>query len=108
MEHCIGKTEFEKLVSVYTEYTGNNDTLSFEDIVIMIRLYNTITHDTLLNKSDGNYAGFTKVFMLQFAEVAAKRIEAYPTKGMAYYSKKYDLYIGGPPHANSQYYITDK
>jgi hypothetical protein len=48
------------------------------------------------------------LFFPAYVERIARVLEALPTKGMALYSKSYDLYLGGQPHQHSQYRLERK
>ena len=80
------------------------DTLNnVQDAIEMIRLYTTISFNPTM-KAD-IYTTYTELFFEKYLKKSAQLLHALPTKGMALYSKEYDLYIGGHPHTNSQYQI---
>ena len=72
-----------------------------------VRFYNSLTHDVVLPRNS-NLKIYTQLFFEKYSEQAVQKLKGVLTKGMAYYSKEYDLYIGGPRHTNSQYYIIDQ
>lgn len=99
--------EFKIKVENRINFILSNDTMKLEDAVDMVRIYNTISHNVSLLKEDNN-SKYVKLFFGKHSEEASHLLKALPTKGMAYYSKDYDLYIGGPPHTNSKYEIVEE
>ena len=81
--------------------------MTAEDYVTLIRLWNTIDLRRL-SQQDSLYHDFAKAFYPAYAERIVKHLHAIPSKGMALYSKEYDIYLGGKPHANSQYRLEGK
>jgi hypothetical protein len=73
-----------------------------EDYVAMVRIWNTIVFSRM-GTSDTKLARFVSSLLPAHADRISHALGAKPTKGMALYSKQHDLYIGGKPHANSQY-----
>ncbi len=78
------------------------DDFTHDDYVAMVRLWNTIDLGNMA-KIDAVYRDYASAFFPGMVERATHALNALPTKGMALYSKQHDLYIGGKPHANSQY-----
>jgi len=100
----ILKRSFDSLVGKSVSLLeGKTETIDRDDFITMIRLYNTIT---VLHLSDKKYTQFINLFVPDNLGKAAKVINATISKGMSYYSKEFDLYIGGKPHHNSQFCIT--
>lgn len=99
----ISKKSFDSLV-VHSTSTleSKKENISTDDFITMIRLYNTIT---VLHLTDKKSAKFINLFTPGYLGKAAKAINATISKGMSYYSKELDLYIGGKPHHNSQFNI---
>jgi hypothetical protein len=78
------------------------DDFDQDDFIAMVRLWNTIDLSDLA-KTDEVYRDYVSAFFPGMVERATHALNALPTKGMALYSKQYDVYIGGKSHANSQY-----
>jgi hypothetical protein len=102
----IGKLEFEYLIKNEFDLMQKNDSLTIEKAIIRIRIYNTIAHNTNLQLAE-DYKQYNAIFFEKYIEKSAQILEALPSRGMSYYSKKYNLYIGGIPHKNSQYCILE-
>jgi len=85
----------------------SGDVFTIEDSLTMIRLWNTIDV-CRLGPTDKLYQRYSDKFFPGYVEPLSKNLHALPTKGMALYSKDYDIYIGGRPHANSQYLLKIK
>ena len=100
MSSCDFKIKVEERISFIIE----KDTMNIDDAIDMVRLFNTISHNEDLQKNENNKS-YLKLFFGHYSEASAKLLKALPTKGMAYYSKDFDIYIGGPPHSNSMYNI---
>jgi len=99
----ISKRSFDSLVVKSTLLLERKaKAIDRNDYIIMIRLYNTIT---VLHLSNKKYTQFINLFVPDNLGKAAKEINATISKGMSYYSKELDLYIGGKPHHNSQFDI---
>lgn len=95
---------FHSLVRQYLDHILANDELDTDDFVTMTRLWNTISVN-YLEESDPLYGDFATAFFPDYVRRASHALGALPTKGMALYAKEYDLFIGGPPHENSQYQL---
>jgi len=78
-----------------------------EDYVTMIRLWNTIEFRRLGPK-DPLFHRYAAAFFPGYVERISKSLNAQPTKGMALYSKEYDIYLGGKPYPTSQYRLEDE
>jgi hypothetical protein len=82
-----------------------NDTvnLNIQDIILWVRIYNTIS----FNQKSGEkleYMNFVQLFNLN-KNCVIQKLSAKISKGMGFYSKKYNIYLGGIPHYNSQFKI---
>jgi hypothetical protein len=94
----IKKAEFDKKVSTYIKLMGDWTTFKPNDYIEMIRLYNTIG-DSYLLKVD-YYRMYYEIFLVMYLKRAAQSLDAKLSKGMAMYSKKYNLWIGDEPLGN--------
>lgn len=98
---CLDDFNFE--IDKRTNFILENNTMRIDDAIVMVRLANSIPFNKDLPKND-NYENYSKLFFGKYSEAAAKLLEAGLSRGMAYYSKDYNIYIGGLPHLNSMYY----
>ncbi|SHN29604.1 hypothetical protein SAMN05216311_108226 [Chitinophaga sp. CF418] len=85
----------------------NSDSLDLSTTITFIKIFNTIAKNRELKRSDPKYQVFEDLFRKKYLDISCKVIEGDIGRGMSYYSKKHDLYIGGPVHLNSQYHIID-
>lgn len=100
----ILKQNFNNKVDTYINIMSSEDTITLQDYINMVRVYNTLEMRNLVSQQK-TYMEFMKLFTTKYLELAAKKLESTLTKGMCYYSQKYNLYIGGKPHENSMYKI---
>lgn len=98
-------TTFRSLVSQYLDRIRANSEFNTDDFVTMTRVWNTISAN-YLEETDPLYGDFAAVFFPSYVRQASQTLGALPSKGMALYAKEYDLFIGGPPHENSQYQLS--
>jgi hypothetical protein len=102
--------ERERLNTLADDYLRRMDTerdsLTVDDYVTMVRLFNTIELGRL-RREDPLLDRYATAFFPGHVATAAGVLGLTPTKGMALYSAGHDLYLGGPPHTNSRYSITD-
>ncbi len=103
----ISSTSFRTLVADYLGRMATSAEMSREDLITMIRLWNTIEFDQLGPK-EALFQSFADAFFPSYAERASIVLHALPTKGMALYSKEHDIFIGGTPHPNSQYRLDEE
>lgn len=102
----IERDEFRALVDGYAQRLEADDgSLGPEDYVTMIRLWNTIEFGRL-RQEDPLFGRFAAAFFPATVQRATEVLGATPTKGMALYARAHDVYLGGRPHANSQYRVT--
>lgn len=84
----------------------NLDTInSIEYAIEITRLYNTIQFNDRFRGI--LYETYSKLFYNKHIDNIVKILKATVSKGMAYYSSEFDLYIGGSPQKNSMYEITN-
>jgi hypothetical protein len=100
----VAASTFRALVADYLRRMEAGEDLADDDYITMVRLFNTIENDRLAGR-DQLFARFAASFFPGHVELAAQRLGAILTKGMAFYSPEYDLYIGGPPNPRSRYQI---
>jgi hypothetical protein len=102
----INSSGFRALVVHYLGRMDAGQELSAADYYTMIRLWNTIESERLGGR-DPLFKRYASTFFPTHVERAAQCLGAYPTKGMALYSKEYDVYLGSVSHAPSRYRIVD-
>ena len=103
----ISTEEFRLHVIDYLSRMESDKEMTSEDYVTMIRLWNTIEFRRLGSR-DPLFHRYSAAFFPAYVERISKRLNAQPTKGMALYSKEYDIYLGGTPHPNSQYKLEEE
>lgn len=92
--------EFYSLVSSELAFMKSNNVPSVEQSILLSRIFNTISMNNKLLEIE-QCKDFQSVFLKQYAAKCANILDAKLTKGLAYYSSKYDIYIGGAPNENS-------
>jgi hypothetical protein len=80
--------------------------LTERDYLTMVRLWNTV-QEYQLDRRDALLRDFSRRFWSDYIDRAQHRLGAVPAKGMALYSPKHDLFIGGMPHANSHFVLVN-
>jgi hypothetical protein len=70
------------------------NTLSIEQVLVLIKIYNTLHFDTVASKEIAFAKEFRQVFFKTFLPKVAQRLEIISSNGMTLYSSKYDIYIG--------------
>lgn len=88
------------LIMQSTDSTYKRDSSFY---IKFIRVINTIEKNNWFDK----YGDVRKLFYDRVYKDAIVKLNASFYKGGAFYCQDYDLYIGGPPHANSQYHIVE-
>lgn len=102
----IKLNEFDKKIADRIDFMQQEKTMTIQDAIDMVRLDNTLSFDPIIQmQQNENFILYEKLFFEKYMDKAAEILNALPTLGMAYYSKSYDLYIGGTPHVNSKYHI---
>lgn len=94
----ITKTEFDEKVSNYIKLMSDWTRFKTEDYIDMIRVYNTIG-GSLPIKNDF-YKMYYTVFLVMYYKLAAKELDAKLSKGMAMFSRKYNLWLDDVPLGN--------
>lgn len=102
----INRADFRALVVDYLNRMESGTELSIDDYITMTRLWNTIEF-ARLGSEDSLFREYSAAFFPAFVERVSESLHALPTKGMALYSKEHDIYLGGKPHAQSQYRLED-
>lgn len=101
----ITQREFDAQLERYSEaLDGGGAALTADDYVAMVRLWNTIRWRPPPAGEDLTAAFEARFFPREVATVTSV-LDLTPSKGLSLYSRERDLYLGGPPHANSVYEI---
>lgn len=101
----ITRGEFDAQLERYVAaLDGDGPAPTADDYVAMVRLWNTIKWRSPAG-SEALTAAFEAQFFPREIETVTGVLDLTPSKGMALYSRERDLYLGGPPHANSLYEI---
>jgi hypothetical protein len=103
----ISAERFHALATAYLARMVANEEMSPEDYITMTRLWNTIQHRGLI-EHDELFGRYSAAFFPGYVERVSRSLNAYPTKGMALYSKEYDLFLGGKPHTHSLYKLEEE
>lgn len=100
----IEEREFRCLV-IYQLTKLNQDTISIDDAVIIARLFNTVSFDKELRLSNSLYGDFYEKIVETNLKVFSNLFDPKANRGIPYYSEKYNIYLGGRPRNDSQYFI---
>jgi hypothetical protein len=100
----IGVREFNNLVVYQSFKLANLDSLSIDDIIIQVRIYNTLLVDTTLTGS--LYDTFSELMSSTKFDAFRLKLHGEQTIFADIYSEEYDIYIGGRRrNRNSQYIV---
>jgi hypothetical protein len=102
----ISTEQFRALVTEYMSRMEQGNEMSTEDCLTMVKLWNTIQFRGL-GPRDPLFHRYSAVLFPAYIERISKSLNAQATKGMALYSKEFDIYIGGKPHPHSQYKLVE-
>jgi len=97
---------FLTLVTQALEKMANTADFSTDEHITLVRIWNTIQANKLSDKQ-ATFKRYTEQYRTTYMPQAIAKLEASLTKGMSWYSQKYDIYIGGIPHENSQYQLPE-
>jgi hypothetical protein len=101
----ITQHEFDAQLERYlVALDDTNAALTADDYVALVRLWNTIKWGRSLT-GEALVGAFEARFFPREVPTLTSVLQMTPTKGMALYSRERDLYLGGPPHANSMYKV---
>ena len=98
------RQKFTELVERYTSLMLTHRPISDDECVTMVRMFNTIE----MLPSDSMPEAlqrFRGIFWQEYLTQCVDQLGAKLTKGMGYYSKSHDLYIGGPDHRPSRFIL---
>jgi hypothetical protein len=107
-EQCAGivinAADFEKSIDYINDLCVSKKRLSKKDLILSVRVYNTLTMNSMIGTKE-KYKLFYNLFSRDYLEQTVKGLGASLSKGMGFYSKRYDIHIGGEPHAKSIFCI---
>ena len=97
--------QFDSLAGIILiKFQSFDDSKSLKDDIIFIRVINTIHFERLIDKSN-KYDSLNNLFFKKYLNKIVDITDAKISIGMSYYSKKYDLQIGGKKTENNFYRI---
>ena len=111
--------QFNSLVSQHHKKMKNilelKDSLTTDDAIILIKIENTL-HNGIektiglkdFKASKKEYTSFDSCFVLYYTKKVIKKVEAEATTGFGYYSKKYNILLGGQMNYPQIYYYIKK
>jgi hypothetical protein len=101
----ISAHQFDSLVvSLLTLFGSDTSEKKIDDYLSLIRVGNTIEFDELSDSSN-ECKKLLNLYLLKYMRKIAKLTDATLSIGWSYYSKKYDLQIGGVKTKNNCYRI---
>jgi hypothetical protein len=100
----ISKEAFSELVRTSVKQMAEAKALSERECIAMVRVYNTVALIPDAKRSEEE-ATFLRKFAPKYLKQAVDKLDASLAKGMAYYSAKFDLDIGGNPNRNSRFSV---
>jgi hypothetical protein len=99
----ISLTKFNSLIDSFNYIMQYNKSMTEQNYITAVRLDNTISFN-VLDLKDVRFKKFKKLFEPKYLNLAIATLDGLPSRGGGFYSKKYDLYIGGTPNNNSSMY----
>ena len=103
---AISAHEFDSLVnSCLSKFKSDTSAKGIKDYLLLIRVGNTIGFNHLYDSST-KYNQLFSLFASKYMDSIVKLTDATMSIGASYYSKKYDLQIGGLKTGNNCYKIT--
>lgn len=103
----MGRQAFDSLVIEYIgKMKAGGDRFSGNDFITPVRIWNTVNAAGLYDKP-GPYKEFYDLFYPDLFRLAASELNTVLTKGMAFYSREHDLWLGGKLNANSYFSLKD-
>jgi hypothetical protein len=100
----ITRKAFDELIRVSIRQMEEARVLNEGECISMVRIYNTVTLIPDSKRSDAEVE-FLRRFIPAYLKQAVAKLDASLTKGMAYYSAKHDISIGGNPNHNSRFNV---
>jgi hypothetical protein len=101
----IKAAKFDTLVNTLLgKFRTTDSSKSIDDYLSLVRVVNTIEFEDLEHKNE-NYDELSNLFFKKCLETTIKVTDAKISIGLGYYSKKYDIQIGGRKTRNNFYKI---
>jgi hypothetical protein len=100
----LNRTDFIELAGHYLAEMKTHRAISNEECITMVRLFNTI-ETSFPNSTEEPLKSYRDVFWNDYLTKCVSQLNAKLTKGMGYYAKEFDLYIGGPDAASSRFVV---
>ena len=101
------KNNFINIVDSLNLKPLNIDTCNINEIIFLIRVYNTIGNYIVYLHENKSMMSFVDYFLSNYSEEVVIRLSASLSRGFGYYSKEYDIYIGGS-HLNDRSFFIIK
>lgn len=98
--------EIKEKSQYYLALFGENKKFTVEEYIDIIRAYNTIAKNDLIDK-DTVFFRFYDTFLKKQMADALPLFDMTVSRGLGYHSKKYNLDIGGVPNENSVYRLKE-
>lgn len=98
----IDRSEFDLHVERINGLYETGKIHKLKDFILSVRIHNTISMNSL-NLEALKYNSFDENFVNRYLDQTIKVLGAKVSKGLGFYSKKYDIFIGGPKHRNSYF-----
>ena len=101
----ISAHQFDSLVgSLLIKFKSDTSEKKIEDYILLVKVCNTIGFDQLYD-SCKKCNELYNLYNLKYVKIIAKATDATISIGYSYYSKKYDLQIGGKRTKNNYFRI---
>jgi hypothetical protein len=102
----ISSRGFDSLVqSLLMKFSSDTSVKLMDDYIVLVKAANTIAFGQL-NESSRYCKELYDLFLFKYLNIIVKLTDAKLSKGLSYYSKKYDLLIGGGKYKTNYYRIT--
>jgi hypothetical protein len=103
----ISSHQFDSLVqALLIRFRSDTSVAKIDDDLLFVKASNTIAFCWLADKNE-NYNELFTLFSTKYVQKIAKALNAVEWKGLSYYSRQYDLLIGGGKTRNNFYRIID-
>ena len=103
----ISSHQFDSLVQgLLNRFRSDTSVANIENDLQLVKVYNTIGFNFLQDNKD-IYNEYFILFNTKYLDRIVKVLNAKMTKGLSYYSRQYDLQIGGWKTRNNFYRIID-
>jgi len=97
------KADFNIVLSRALKNAKNSDTLSTNDAIVLVRVYNSIQSYNLDNNK--LYKSFVDTFNTAYLSDIIKKFNCEVSVGLGFYCEKYQLMIGGLQFPRNSYIV---